>query len=202
MKKIRKKIRLLVVLLLVLCFLFAGKYLDYSTQPVKSDVIIVLGGGNGERESEASHLYKEHYANYVMLTDGGQRSEAYTKKADKEINWLVNDGVPRTDIITELRSRSTYTNALYTKKLMEKYNFKSALVVSSSYHMRRAKYAFSNVYRSSGIKLTYQSAKVPHYMPALWWRNKIGWKYTSSEYVKLVGYWINYGIRHRLMDNS
>ncbi len=162
--------------------------------PVKSDVIIVLGGGSGERELQASRLYKEHYAPYIIVSNGGTRGKPSTEMAEKEIEWLRGYGVPDTAIIPELQSQSTYGNAVFSEVTMEKYNFRSAIVVSSSYHMRRGQYIFNKVFKGSGIRLTYCEAKVPDYSPNLWWTTLRGWGFTMSEYEKLAGYLILYGV--------
>lgn len=178
-----------------LFILFAGRILQVDQQPVKSDVIIVLGGGNtGERELKASQLFKESYAPYVIISNGGSRSRPTTAYAEREIGWLREYGVPDSAIIPELEAQSTYGNAVFTKQLMEKFNFQSAIVVSSSYHMRRTQYIFNKEYEHSGKKLTYVAAQVPNYSPDSWWSTRSGWSYITSEYKKLIGYWIVYGI--------
>ncbi len=165
----------------------------------KSDVIIVLGGGDGERTLEASKLYKAHFADYVILSNGGTRDHPSTVVAQQEIGRLIKNGVPQSAIIPELQSLSTYGNAFYTLKIMEKRRFKSAIVVSSTYHMRRAHYIFNKVYRGSNINLIYRGAPTDNdaYYPKTWWTTQAGWMFTTSEYVKLVGYHIVYGLLKR-----
>ncbi|MCF8568434.1 YdcF family protein [Alicyclobacillus tolerans] len=126
------------VLILIFWFLTAGHFLVVNQHPVRSSVIIVLGGGGGERELQASKLYKEKYAPYVVLSDGGTRWNPSTFAGKIEIASLKTYGVPGTAIIPELHAQSTYGNAVYTKSIMIQHHFTSAIVVSSSYHMRRA----------------------------------------------------------------
>lgn len=187
----------MVFLLLLLCFFTAGRYLNIEQKPVKSDVIIVLGGGDGERALEASKLYKAHYAPYVILSNGGTRGRPSTYAAKQEIGWLIDDGVPLSAIIPELQSQSTYGNAVYTKKIMKTHRFKSAIVVSSTYHMRRSQYIFDKVFHHSNIKLIYRGAQTPGYYPTKWWTTDAGWIFTPSEYIKLIGYHIVYGLLKR-----
>ncbi|QGS69964.1 hypothetical protein CV093_17845 [Oceanobacillus sp. 143] len=56
-------------------------------------------------------------------------------------------------MITEDYATSTYTNALYTKEEMEKNNLKSAIVVSSDFHMRRSKLVFKDYIRTQELNL-------------------------------------------------
>ncbi|WP_188687879.1 YdcF family protein [Pullulanibacillus camelliae] len=194
MKKIKRMLLLLMALLVVIGFFGAGPFLYINEKPVHSDVIIVLGGGAGEREGLASALYKEGYAPYVMVSNGGARDHPTPEVAELEMGWLKADGVPGSAIIPELKAQSTYGNAVYTEKMMKKHGFKSAIVVSSSYHMRRSHYIFQKLYKGSGIALHYKGAKTPHYNPTWWWTTEAGWKNTISEYIKLVGYIVLYGI--------
>ena len=185
-----------VVLIIIFWFLTAGSFLVVNQHPVRSSVIIVLGGGTGERELQASKLYRGKYATYVILSDGGARWHPSTVEAEMEIGWLKTYGVPGTAIIPELHAQSTYGNAIYTKSIMIQHDFRSAIVVSSSYHMRRAQYIFDKVYSGSHIKLTFSAAPVPRYNPSLWWTTQSGWNYVPGEYIKLAGYIIWYGILH------
>ncbi|GGH79953.1 uncharacterized SAM-binding protein YcdF (DUF218 family) [Pullulanibacillus pueri] len=182
------------ILLLLFCLFEAGRYLAVSERPRNADVIIVLGGGDGERALEASKLYKKGYAPYVMLSNGGLRNHPSTVEAEKEMGWLKEDGVPESAIIPELQAQSTYGNAVYSKRMMKKHHFKSAIVVSSSFHMRRSHYIFEKVYAGSGIKLIYHAAPTSYYNPDWWWTTKLGWQFTINEYIKLVGYVVIYGL--------
>jgi len=90
--------------------------------------------------------------------------------------------VPREKILLVVNPRSTHGDALLSKKLCEKNNIRSLIVVSEPYHTRRAHYTFKRVYRGSGIKLTTYPAQ------ASWWRTEEGIDVTYSEYVKLLYY--------------
>ncbi|MDQ6598968.1 YdcF family protein [Bacillus salipaludis] len=138
------------LIICIFCLLIlAGSSLIVNQPPIKSGAIIMLGGGWTERAKEASMLYKEHFAPVIIISDGGTRTKPSTKSAKQEIEWLESYGVPKKLIIPEFRAQSTYGNAVYTKDIMHKYNFQSAIVASSSYHMRRVKYIFDKVYYNS-----------------------------------------------------
>ncbi|WKB35428.1 YdcF family protein [Terrilactibacillus sp. S3-3] len=152
-----KKVVLVIfgVLLLfaVFIFLFAGRFLDYSQKPVHSDVLIVLGGGGEEREIAAGHLFKSGFAKHVILSDGGSRFNPSLAYADQEKRWLLEGGIPESVIIADRKSRSTYANAVIGLQIMKHKHFRSATVISSTYHMRRAKYIFDKVFGGQAITL-------------------------------------------------
>jgi uncharacterized SAM-binding protein YcdF (DUF218 family) len=182
------------VLLVTVFFLLAGKLLVVNEPPALSDAIIILGGGDGERELLASTLYKQHYAPVIIVSNGGTRGHPSTAYALHEIEWLRGYGVPDSAIVPELEAQSTYGNAVYSEKMMLQHHFKSAIVVSSTYHMRRAQYIFNKMYAGSGIRLTYCAAPVIGYSPERWWASYAGRVFTFSEYEKLVGYFVLYGL--------
>jgi uncharacterized SAM-binding protein YcdF (DUF218 family) len=51
-------------------------------------------------------------------------------------------GIPGKDIIEECGSKDTSENARYTKQIIEKRGFKSPILVTSAYHMKRAVFLF------------------------------------------------------------
>ncbi|MFC7394575.1 YdcF family protein [Scopulibacillus cellulosilyticus] len=172
-----------VLVCLVLVFLrYAGDLLVINQKPVKSDVIIVLSGDQG-RLKKGIELYNKGYAPYLMFSNG---LENYFYKGAQEL------GVPKSSIIMEDRAKSTTDNALYTKKLMKKYGFHSAIVVSSNYHMRRVKENFQDVYKNSGIRLTYCASEYNNYNPNRWWSTTLNRSITFTEYVKMVGNFFGY----------
>jgi uncharacterized SAM-binding protein YcdF (DUF218 family) len=190
--KIKFLIYILIGLIAVLLFAFSGRFLVINEQPQKSDVIIVLGGDDGRIE-KGVELFKAGYAPYIMVSDGGTRNHPSTVQAEKMINKAIELDVPKTAIIPELRSESTYGNAVYSLEFIKKYNFHSALVVSSDYHMLRTKLTFEKIYGNSGIRLTYCAASST-YDPYFIFRNFQSIQFTVSEYTKLIGYAIYYRI--------
>lgn len=163
--------------LLYLAFVLGRNYLVIDEYPKSSDVIIVLSG-DVERLEKAAELYHQGYAKKVLLSkvdvDGMRLSDAYRL------------GIPNAAILRENQATSTYTNALYTKKIMLDYGYKSAIVISSDYHMRRSKLIFDRVYKDSGISFTYVASKRsenPWYLDI---KNLLA---TGYEYIKIPGYY-------------
>ncbi len=165
-----------------LFFREAGNWLVIRQQPIKSDVIIVLSGGVGRLEKGIS-LFEEGYGKYLMLSN----FKEWTRGRSRSIMHL-----PVSAIIVEEKAHSTYTNALFTKELMLRYNFKSAIVVTSDFHSRRSKLIFDRVYANTGISLNYSTAETRHFQPDKWWDNKYSRRTTYREYLKYAGYALFY----------
>ena len=87
---------------------------------------------------------------------------------------LLQMGVPNDSIILENKASSTTESAFFTKELMVKHQFQSAIVVSSNYHMRRVKSNYQKAISNSGIKLIYCSVPDNGYAPSRWWTTEEG----------------------------
>lgn len=156
----------------------AGNFLVIDEKSAKSDVVIVLSGGGIERLEKGVELYKKGFAPYVMISNG-QEDGLY--EAAQQL------GVPSDSLILENQARSTKENALFTKNLMQKHQFQSAIIVSSNYHMRRVKSNYEKAISNSGMKLIYCSVSDNEYDSVRWWATRENRRATYIEYVKLIG---------------
>lgn len=116
------------------------------SKPKKSDCIIVLGCAVygdfpspffRERLNRAFELYKKGYARYIIVC-GAKGPGENISEAEAGKRYLVEMGVLPELILKEDKSFSTYENLLYSKKIMNKKGFKSAIIVSNMFHLRRA----------------------------------------------------------------
>lgn len=138
-------------------------------QTVTGDVIVLLGGGiidgvpdfSGEgvptnemlaRIVTAVRLQKK--LNIPIIITGGKVYENASAEAPIVRRFLIDLGIEDTKLISEEKSRDTYENAAYTKRICEEYNFKQPILITSAYHMKRAVASFKKV----GIDVTSYSA--------------------------------------------
>lgn len=164
-------------------FVFAGDFLVVDEKPVKSDAIIVLGGGAWSRIGRGVELYQDGYAPVLVLS-GGNLFTFNTTESEMMASQAEDMGVPTSHIILESKSASTYQNALFTKQILVARGLKSAIVVSSTYHMRRVLVTFNRVYAGSGIRLTYCAAQ-DWFQPNGWWTDGRNRSIVISEYLKI-----------------
>ena len=133
-----------------------------------ADAIVVLGGGtypalpprtlaevgeSGDRVILAAWLYREGYADTVVLT-GGQAiwSEEGTEagiEAHSMAALLTFFGVPAEALLLETASRNTYENALFTRQLLEETEVRRILLVTSASHMPRS----AKLFRAQGFEV-------------------------------------------------
>ena len=87
-----------------------------------------------------------------MILSGGFYGDRYLSEA-KYMWSLVGERIPPGRIILEEHSINTIENARFCRKIMDKIGFNSAVVVTSSWHLRRAGYIFTKTMEDK--KLTF-----------------------------------------------
>ncbi len=123
----------------------AENFLAVHDEPQNSDVIIAISGGFcGERIEKAIELYNKGYARKMIFSGGLITKDIST--VDLWLKRVQKLGVAPEDIFLHRDSTSTFENALYSAKIMDQEQYKSAILVTSPYHSRRAKMVFSKVF--------------------------------------------------------
>ena len=175
--KKRKYVFLLVFMFATFGFLRAGQWLVVNQAPQNADIIIVLSGGE-ERMEVASKLLDEGYSNKILLTNvyGFSPQDISDVESNEFAEVIYRDD----------QSTSTLASAKYSKKMMEETKLKSALIVSSEYHMRRVKMNYERTFKGNSYELTY-IASDSHYHPQRWWADDYSFGVTGSEYIKMIG---------------
>ncbi|MGA2854123.1 MAG: YdcF family protein, partial [Verrucomicrobiota bacterium] len=117
-------------------FWLPQKLLCVDSGPVKADVIVVLGGGSGERPARAAELFKELDAPRIIVSGFGD--------CENNRRILLKAGVPAGAIQLEDKSRTTRENAGFTLKLLRAENARRVILVTTWYHSRRALACFEH----------------------------------------------------------
>jgi uncharacterized SAM-binding protein YcdF (DUF218 family) len=193
------KIALLAVVVWVIVAGFAARLLIVRVPLESADAIVVLSGSSAymERTQKAAQLYREGRAPLVLLTNdhtrGGwdnaqQRNPFFVERAADE---LVKAGVPADRIlILSGVAASTRDEAIIVKDYVANEGTRSVLVVTSSYHSRRALRTFRQVFADTGTTIGLEpSSAAPS---AFWWLRPEGWRNVGGEYAKLIYYWLKY----------
>ena len=181
--RIALALAVLILALAAAAFFFPQKILCVDSGPVKADVMVILGGGLGERPERAAELFKEQDAPRIIVSGLG----------DCEINRriLLKAGVPAGAIQLEGKSRMTRENAEFTIQLLRAENVHRVILVTSWYHSRRALLCFEHY--APEIQF-YSRPSYFAYARADWPHKKVEHR-IYLEYPKLAGYWLCYGVR-------
>lgn len=207
------KIVLVVIVVWTIVAGLAARALIVRAPLESADAIVVLSGSSAyvERTQKAAQLYREGRAPLVLLTDdhtrGGwdnaqQRNPFFVERAKNE---LIKAGVPENRIeVVPGFAGSTRDEALVLKyrvlnerpiqHFVTLPKYESLLVVTSSYHSRRALRVLQQTFAGTDVKLGMEPSPDAslHASTVFWWLRPDGWRNVGGEYVKLIYYWFKY----------
>jgi uncharacterized SAM-binding protein YcdF (DUF218 family) len=158
-----------------------GRALNVRPDVRPTDVIIVLGGGDGDRDHYASVLYHQGLAKQLIATGGPVGTEAGATR-------LVSLGVPRDAIVLANGTQNTHDDALLTRQLMQQRGWTSALLVTDPYHARRSLWTFRTAFEGSPLKIAPAPVVGGWFDADRWWQSENGFVAVNEEYIKLVYY--------------
>ena len=122
------------------------------------DALIVLSNHmnkNGDLNSEsrlradkAAEIYKQNNESKIITCGWAYRADSQIKISEAMKSYLVNfHDIPSNDILLEPKSRDTVGDAVFTRKFIEdKFNFSKLAIITSFFHLNRAKYIFKFIY--------------------------------------------------------
>lgn len=147
------KIALLASGLILFYFIFVnlGFYFDITKKAIKSDIIICLGGGKGERLSKTILLYKNGYSktNKIIITS------KYKKSIENKKKIIFENNIPMHNIITLDTLSNTFEELIFAKKIMIANNYKSITIVSTNPHSKRISLIINNFLNFNKYDITY-----------------------------------------------
>ncbi|CAD7044342.1 YdcF family protein [Pseudorhizobium endolithicum] len=117
--------------------LWADALLTTRSAPKHAEVIVVLGGDGPRRAAHAAKLWTSGLAASVLVV--GRGDCLYIRQR------LIDDGVRPETISLECRSASTWENAQFAEPLLTRMGARSAILVTSWFHSRRALQRFRSV---------------------------------------------------------
>lgn len=181
----------------------AARWLVVSAPLQNADAIVVLSGSNAflQRVGHATVLYRQGISSTIVLTNDGQegswspleqRNPLFVERSESE---LLAHGVPRSAItvIPQIVS-NTYSEAELLRRYAEENHLRTLLIVTSSYHSRRALGAFRQSFAGSDCEVGIDPVPpdLEGFSTKTWWLRAKGWRMVAMEYPKLVYYWWRY----------
>jgi uncharacterized SAM-binding protein YcdF (DUF218 family) len=97
-------------------------------------------GDNADRFIQTANLYHKGIIQKIIISGGtGSLSQKEPPEAVFLFEQFKANGIPDSAIILEERSRNTYENAIYSKKICDSLQIRSPfLLITSAQHMRRS----------------------------------------------------------------
>jgi uncharacterized SAM-binding protein YcdF (DUF218 family) len=155
-----------------------GRWLVAETPLREVDLLVALGGGR-ERQRTAVQLLQQGLARQVLFTGADVQPDDYQCL-----------GVPVGQAMAlPVLAYTTYEEAVAIRQIMQAHGLGSVLIVTSSFHTRRAYWLFEWVFRGIGVELLI--ASVPDnraFTMDTWWKSHIGRKQVLMEYMGLAYY--------------
>ena len=161
-----------------------ARLLVVDDPPGPSDAIVVMAGDPGyERTTAAVALMRAENVATLILTGGepgpGDSAESLRAKA-------LALGVPEAHIRVETTSHTTREAVLAVAPILQSLGARTATVVTSPYHQRRATAAARRAWPA--IQVRSHAASPSSWTPQRWWATSSGRRVVLSEYAKLVYY--------------
>ena len=180
------------LVMLYLLLVGMGHYLVVADPLQPANAIVVLSGDSGGRMVETGSLFKEQFADWVILTETDQPSdngEIETPSNQAKRLDALSQGIPSDSILfTSGQSSSTVDEAKAVLSLMQAKNMTSCIVVTDPFHSRRTRKVFSDVFHGSGITVMVHPSSDHWYHASTWFLSRQGLNTTIREYIKYIGY--------------
>jgi alcohol dehydrogenase class IV len=163
-----------------------GKWMDVTQKPVKSDMVVCLGGGTVERVKRSVALLEEGYASksrFLLLGESWYNQPYLSKK------------YPNLSVLIDETPKNTKEEILYLKKYMVVHGYRSALIVTDPPHSRRVEILLSLLHVPGDEKMSFRivSSEQPWWNAERYYENAHARKAVMHESVKILGSYLLYG---------
>jgi len=168
--------------------------LHVKETPRQVDAIVVFaagvgesgeaGGGYQERVKKAAELYAENHAKNIVLSSGYVFA---LQEAEVMKTLAISLDVPQESILLEKKAISTYENVRYVSEMLHDKNWKSILLVSSPYHMRRALLTWRKI--APNVDVIATPVEKSYFYEHGWGANVAQIRGIVHEYAAIVFYW-------------
>lgn len=182
-----------VLFLLAGCILLSPRFLLYSTGYKKTDAIIILLGPDFKaRRKEADALINKGMADYLIIPAyhkayviNNQTKEKYLRSYKKSPG-LVNSENVSFPVFYE----DTHIEIIEAQQVMSLFGLKSAIFVSSPYHMRRIKLIVGNVFNFDRGEFYFIPTRYEKAPENFWELSPAEWKKVRREYSKILWFYL------------
>lgn len=169
----KKSIFVSVFLFGIVVFFNAGRWLDVTEKPIKSDIVVCLGGGTIERVKKSIEMIEEGYVDKMLLLGESWYNQPYIKEHYTTLPMEIDES-----------SKNTEEEVLFIKQYMKKYNYKSALIVTDPPHSARVKVLLW-LYTDKNLEYHIVGSDVSWWSVNSYYKNKKAYSFVWHEMVKI-----------------
>jgi len=169
-----------------------------------ADYIALFAGDYTVRPVHAARLYHQGYAKELVTTGEFVADEICALGLEitgAELSAIVlqENGVPPERIHVLSSGYSTLEEARAFAKFIRRKSLDNIIVVTSPYHVRRAKFILRQELEGRGVKVMGSAAH--NGSGSKWWRTKGGLVHLNNELLKLVFHELPSALRDLILDN-
>ncbi len=172
------KISLIIIPGLLVCYLGlpvvftkAGSLLIRNDVIKRAHVVVALGGDKRcGREKRAAELYRQGLAKKIIVSGVQYGWGVHTGEAAKR--YVVSLGVPEQDVLIIRDVTNTRAESQALMKLMYDQGWKTAIIVTSPFHSRRALFTVEKTAPGLTFYSSPVSAQAPEWSPDGWWKRR------------------------------
>ena len=178
----------------------AGVWLAKEDIPDHADALVILMGNFPERVLQAADLFSAGRADRVIIVEESmgayrgleERGVSIISKTTQAREACVTLGIPDEKItVLPGDARSTLTEAVIVSKYMrDNRGMDTLILVSSSYHMRRAEMIFRNSLKDfpAPVFIGCSPSVYTSFNAEKWWREKEDIQHVLTEYLKIASF--------------
>jgi len=168
-------------------FMACGEAPVSGTKCGTADAIVVVSGGDTEGRTAAGiNLYKQGWADYLVLS-GAAYDKSGPSNAAAMKKQATRAGVPEAAILIDEESVNTQQNAENTQSIFKQQDFHDVILVTSGYHQRRASLEFNK--RTDNVVIRNYPVISDKDWSWFWWVTPRGWWLAGGEIVKIVAFY-------------
>lgn len=151
-------------------------------------IVVVSGGETPARTKKAVDLYHNGWAPRIIFSGAAQDKAGPSNAAAMRLD-AMNQGVPAEAILIEEYSENTSENAAKTRDLLQRYQIRDIILVTSGYHQRRANLQFSAYTKDDGVQIR-NAPTTDRDWNWWWWATPRGWWLAVSEFGKIIALYV------------
>lgn len=173
----------------------APGFLSYADQPVSADVIVLfVGPENSQRRARALALLGAGYAGTLFIPahrsvvrcDRIGDAERTVHRTMERVSWLERNRAR----LYPPHVEQTHMEILIARDFMAERGFRTAIFVSSPYHMRRIRAITLTTIPGAAERIRFVAARSKGEDRLFWFMNRGDVQWVWSEYLKLCWFWL------------
>lgn len=153
----------------------------------KADAIVVVSGGDTQaRTATGIALYKQGWADYLVLSGAALDKTGPSNAAAMRMQ-AQGANIPEQAILIDEEAANTMQNAANVQTIFKDHGFTNVILVTSGYHQRRASLEFNK--QTDGVVIRNHPLINDSDWSWFWWITPRGWWLAGGEIVKIIGFY-------------